>query len=100
MIPGSSGVESEGDEIEPITINRGGFHIGEIVSAMMRAVRQQEAEYVSSHPVCASLSQSSSNYRDSEGKALKKHPLSDGDRARNQKSSSVTLKKVQTTSLD
>ena len=46
VIPGSGGIDSEGEEISPIRIDPGGCIIGEVVAAAMRAVRRKEAEYV------------------------------------------------------
>ena len=43
-ILGSGGIDSEGDEIEPIVIDHGGRHIGEVVASLMRAVYRQEVE--------------------------------------------------------
>ena len=100
VIPGSGGVDSEEGEIPPIRIDRGGRHIGDVVAAAMRAVRQQEPEDTSFHPVCASLRQVSSKYRDGEDVAVVKHPLSGGDHPRDLESGSTKLKKAKTASLD
>ena len=43
--PYSGGVDSEGDEIEPIYSDRGEHHICEIVAAAMCTVHHHEAEY-------------------------------------------------------
>ena len=75
IISRSGGVDSEADEIEPITTDRGRRLIGEVVTAAMRAVHLQEAEDASSHPVCTSLRHTSSRDRDSEGAAVVEHPF-------------------------
>ena len=67
---------------------------------MIRAVRQKEAEDASFQPVCASLRQTSSRDRDSEGAAVIKHPLSIGNRAWDHESVSVKRKKAQGSYLD
>ena len=53
LIPWNDGVDSEDDEIEKITLGSDGRHIGQIMAAAMRAVRQQEAEDPSLVPVSA-----------------------------------------------
>ena len=63
VIPRSSGVDSEGDEVELIRVGRGGRHVDEIVSTEVPAVCLQEAEDASFYPVCASLCQTSSKDR-------------------------------------
>ena len=40
----SVGVDSGEDSVEPITIDRGGRHIGEVFAAAMRTVRREIAE--------------------------------------------------------
>ena len=47
VIPGNDGVDSEGNEIPPITIDHGGRHIGEFIAAAMHAVRQKEVRNAS-----------------------------------------------------
>ena len=53
VVPGSGSVGSEGDEISPITIDRGGRHIGEVVAAAMYAVHRQKASDATLPPVRA-----------------------------------------------
>ena len=43
----------EGDKIAPITFDRGGRHVGQIVAAAMHIVRQQKAEDASFQPKAA-----------------------------------------------
>ena len=43
-IPRTGGVDSEGDEIVPIYLDRSGRHIGEIVCEAIHAVNSQVAE--------------------------------------------------------
>ena len=81
MIPRCCGVDSAEDEIEPITDDRAGLHIYEVIAGAMPALRRQKAEDAGSQRVLASFRQTSSKYRDSEGAAVVKHPLSGGDRA-------------------
>ena len=100
VITGSDGVDSEEEEIEPITIDRGRRHIGEVVETGMRTVRRKEAEDSSFHPLYASPRQTSSRDRDSEGAAVAKHPLTRGDHAREHGSGSVTRKGVKAKLLD
>ena len=87
-------------KLNPIRVDRGGRHIGEIVAAAVRAVRRQEAEDARFHPVCASLRLTSSKDRDSEGAAVAKHPPFGGGRAQDHESGSVTRRKAQAPSLD
>ena len=48
------GDDSEGDPFEPISTNRRGCHIGEVVSVAMCAVRRQDVEEGLFHPLCVS----------------------------------------------
>ena len=43
--------DSEGDEIELITLDRGEMHIGQTAATKMRSVHQQKAKDASSLPV-------------------------------------------------
>ena len=81
VFPGSGGVDSEGDKIPLIRIDRAGRHIGEVLAAVMRAVCRQKAEDANLHPVYASLRPTSSKDHDSDEAAVVKHPRSGGDRA-------------------
>ena len=72
--PRIGGIDSDEDEIETLTIDPGGRHIGELVPTAMRAVRHQETEDKSFRPVCASLRQTSSKDRDGVGAAVEKTP--------------------------
>ena len=47
FIPPSEGVISAGDKIEPINKDRGVRHIGQIVTATMRNMRQQKDKEIS-----------------------------------------------------
>ena len=66
----------------------------------MCTVLRKEAEDARFHLVCASLHQTSSKKRDSEGAAVVEHSLTGGDRAREHASDSVKHKKTKTPSMD
>ena len=66
----------------------------------MLAKRRQEAENASFHPVCASLRQTSSKDRNSEGAAVAKHQRSGGDRTRDHETGFVKRKRAQTHTLE
>ena len=78
----SSGVDSEGDEIEFITLDRSGRHIGQIVAAAMRAVRQQEAEEFNLLAIRASPHKLAPKSRGCNGTSVHKNLLSSGDHPR------------------
>ena len=100
IIHGSGGVDSEGDEIALITIDRGGCYIGKVVVASMRAVRIQKALFASLASACTNLVESARRSRDGEGASVVKHSLSCGDHTWDHKSSYVQQMKTKNLSLD
>ena len=69
---GSGSVDSKGNEIEPIVINRGGRHIGKILAVKMRKVHRQDSKDAKLLLLRSNLVISTRKGRDSEGESMVK----------------------------
>ena len=92
-------MDSEGKEIEPITLGRGGKHGDHIMVATMSTVRQQDAEDAKLLPVYVVLRKSAPKPRGDYRASVHQNQLLSGDHARDRESGSASRKVVRDPAL-
>ena len=93
-------IDSEGDEIPPITTDHGVRHVGKVFANAMRAARLQEASDSTLPPVRANTLRSACKSRYDEGRCVVNHSPSVGDLEQYCESGTVRCETAQTLSVD